>query len=97
MTVYPVKIPDFSDSDRVEFTVETENSVLTFLCEWWDDLWHCAITLDNAEKRSCILYPGILYFPQDRAYSFKVISTKAAIGFVDLAGLTLDVAVADGQ
>lgn len=97
MTVYPVKVPAFSDSDRVEFTVETENSILTFLCEWWDNLWHCAITMDNIEKRSCILYPGILYFPQDRTYSFRVVSTKAAIGILDLSGLELLVAVADGQ
>ena len=97
MTVYPVKVPLFSDASRVEFTVETENNVLTFFCEWWDDLWHCAITLDNAEKRSCVLYPGILYFPQDRTYTFKVISDKSAIGYTDLSGLLLNVGVADGQ
>jgi len=97
MIVYPVKVPAFSDSERVEFTVETENSVISFLCEWWDNLWHCTTTVDNADKRSCILYPGVVYYPQDRAYSFKTITTKSSIGLTDLSGLLLNVGVADGQ
>ena len=97
MTVYPVKVPIFSDSDRVEFTVETENSVISFLCEWWEGLWHCSTTLDNGDKRSCVLYPNIVYYPQDRTYSFKTITTKSTIGYTALSGLTLNVGVADGQ
>lgn len=97
MTVYTVKVPAFSDAERVEFTVETAESVITFLCEWWDDLWHCSTTINNMDKRSCILYPNILYYPQDRTYSFKTVTTKSSIGLTDLTGLTLVVGVADGQ
>lgn len=95
MTVYNVAVPTFSDADRVEFTVESENSVVTFLCEWWDDLWHCTTTIDNEQKRSCVLYPNMLYYNQDRLYSFKTVTTKATIGYNDLSGLELLVGIND--
>ena len=41
--------------------------------------------------------PKFVYYPQDCAYSFKTITTKASIGYTDLSGLALDVGVADGQ
>ena len=95
MTVYNVSVPIFSDEDRVEFTVESENSVITFLCEWWDNLWHCTTIVDNADKRSCVLYPNMLYYNQDRLYSFKIVTTKATIGYADLSGLELFVGIND--
>lgn len=97
MTVYNVTVPLFEGEERVEFTVETERSVITFLCEWWDNLWHFSTTIDNENKRSGVLYPGIVYFPKDRTFSFKTVSTKDILGFADLAGLELLVGVADGQ
>lgn len=95
MTIYNVSVPAFYDEDRVEFTVESENSVVTFLCEWWDNLWHCTTTVDNADKRSCVLYPNMLYYSQDRLYSFKIVTTKATIGYTDLSGLELFVGIND--
>ena len=95
MTGYNVSVPSFTGEERVEFTVETERSVITFLCEWWDNLWHFSTTIDNGNKRSGVLYPGIVYFPKDRTFSFKTISDKSAIGFEDLANLQLTVAIGD--
>ena len=97
MTLYTAVVPEFEKEERVEFTVETENSVVTFICEWWDDLWHCTTYLDNTEKRSCVLYPNIRYYPEDKLYSFKTVTDKQAIGLNDLTGLTIVVGVADGQ
>ncbi len=95
MTVYNVTVPLFADEERVEFTVETERAVITFICEWWDNLWHFATTIDNGNKRSGVLYPGILYFPKDRTFSFRTVSDKSAIGFEDLSKLQLSVAIGD--
>lgn len=95
MTVYNVTVPLFADEERVEFTVETERAVITFICEWWDNLWHFSTTIDNGNKRSGVLYPGILYFPKDRTFSFRTVSDKSAIGFEDLANLQLTVAIGD--
>lgn len=95
MIIYNVAVPIFSDEERVEFTVDTENAVITFICEWWDDLWHCSTTIDNGDKRSCVLYPNVLYYPQDRTYSFKIVTTKSIIGFTDLSGLELIVGVSE--
>ena len=95
MMLYNVSVPIFTDEERVEFTVETEESVITFLCEWWDNLWHCSTTINNEDKRSCVLYPNIVYYPQDRTYSFKTVTTKSSIGFADLSNLELIVGVID--
>lgn len=95
MTVYDVSVPVFSDEDRIEFTVETENSVITFICEWWDNLWHCATTMNNETKRSCVLYPNILYYVNDKLYSFKTVTSKPAIGYTDLSALELFVGIND--
>lgn len=95
MTGYSVAVPSFTGEERVEFTVETERAVITFLCEWWDNLWHFSTTIDNENKRSGVLYPGIVYFPKDRTFSFKTISDKSTIGFEDLANLQLTVAISD--
>lgn len=95
MMVYDVTVPAFSESNRVEFTVETEKSVITFLCEWWDNLWHCTTTVNNEYKRSCVLYPNILYYTQDKLYSFRTVTTKNTIGYEDLTGLELLVGIND--
>lgn len=95
MTGYNVAVPSFTGEERVEFTVETERAVITFICEWWDNLWHFSTTIDNGNKRSGVLYPGIVYFPKDRTFSFKTISDKSAIGFEDLANLQLTVVIGD--
>ena len=89
MMLYNVAVPTFTGEERVEFTVETEDSIVTFLCEWWDDLWHCSTTINNENKRSCVLYPNVVYYPQDRLYSFKTVTSKGYIGFEDLSGLEL--------
>ena len=97
MTIYPVAVPLFADEERVEFTVETKRSVITFVCEWWDNLWHFYTTINNEDKRSGVLYPGTLYFPKDRTFSFKTASNIDTIGFGDLSNLELTIGVADDR
>lgn len=93
MRVYTAKVPPFTDEERVEFTVDSDTSVVTFICEWWDGLWHCTNYLNNTDKRSCVLYPNTLYYPKDKLYSFKTVTDKAAIGFEDLSDLQIVVGI----
>ena len=93
MNLYTVKVPSFEEEQRVEFTVDIETGSITFVCEWWDDLWHCATFLNNEEKRSCVLYPNTLYYTKDKLYSFKTVTDKLTIGFGDLSELTIVVGV----
>ena len=95
MTGYTITLPTFADTDNLQFSANVADSVFKFIARWYDNLWHMTIFLDEGNKRSCIVYPNAIYFKYDTTYSMMFVTELTEIGYNDLSGLSLEVAIGD--